>query len=191
MATVTRSTLIGACIALIAMGTAHAAPKGGPLADLENRVAAFETLVAGLQQALGGASGDISALQAALQAERAARAAADDGFEVAVAGITTTETFSARVPVALNNTSLGPGPQIAYTDVASFGRNPNPTGTPRASAFANISNVGGEPLHVALHRKVEAGDKLTLHRSSTNAMYPATLVCCNDSTLTVLWTGIE
>ena len=64
-------------------------------------------------------------------------------------------------------------------------------GFPRASSFANIITFGGDTLHVTLNRKVQAGDTLTFHGFSGNLIHPATLTCCNDSTLTVLWTGIE
>jgi len=64
-------------------------------------------------------------------------------------------------------------------------------GFPRASSFANIGSAGGDTLHVTLNWKVQAGDVITLRASSSNNIHPATLVCCNDSTLSVRWIGIK
>src|SRR5206468_364002 len=77
----------------------------------------------------------------------------------AVASITTTETFSSRVPVGLNNVSLGTAPQIEYTDVASFGQNTD------ASVFAMASDgtltilkAGAVSVSATLGIQVNTGD---------------------------------
>ena len=117
-----------------ARAAAEQALQAAIAAEALARVATDQALQSGIAAEVAARVTGDGALQSAINAEAATRAAADLSLNAAVASITTTETFSSRVPVGLNNVSLGTAPQIEYTDVASFGQNTD------ASVFAMASD---------------------------------------------------
>lgn len=94
-------------------------------AEAASRVSADQSLLSNIDTEAATRMAADQSLQAAISAEESARIAADVSQDIEIDKITTTESFTSRVPVELDDLSLTGGVQIKYTDEGFFAQNTN------------------------------------------------------------------